>query len=445
VLLSVLGLAVVGGQAAGASGGGGGLSGGSATTSDPPLNPFTTLSLASPSGNVQAVVYDGNQLLIDSSVTTTLTGFTAPSAPLAAKTTYVVFDGQCGPLAPNGCVGRPTGGSGDTLAFTGGAGTLTNGPDAFKGSDPCPWGPDTCLWDTRNFDVSAQVAPGDTSVAATVTAGDIGDSPDCINHEAQAFAVGPAASSADAGYVAAGVGLRNQGSGAISISGIPFGSVVQAADLYWAVLNSTDPGNAMTFNGSSAPGTLVNFGGVVGGDPCWDGGSWAYRADVTSLVSGNGTYTLSGYPTGSTSGLNPWDNPSPTPMMEGASLVVFYSFPPTPCKVTGGGSLTPANDTFGFVGKSSGSVGNASGNLEFQARDVSPNQDIKSTSITGVGCSGNTATIKGTARVNGAPGATFTAVVADNGEPGTADTFAIQVSNGYSASGTLTGGNIQIH
>ena len=94
MLLSVLGLAVVGGQAAGASGGGGGLSGGSATTSDPPLNPFTTLSLASPSGNVQAVVYDGNQLLIDSSVTTTLTGFTAPSAPLAAKTTYVVFDGQ---------------------------------------------------------------------------------------------------------------------------------------------------------------------------------------------------------------------------------------------------------------------------------------------------------------------------------------------------------------
>jgi hypothetical protein len=32
------------------------------------------------------------------------------------------------------------------------------------------------------------------------------------------------------------------------------------------------------------------------------------------------------------------------------------------------------------------------------------------------------------------------------GEPGIgSDTFAIQIANGYSASGTLTGGNIQLH
>src|SRR5205823_432216 len=41
--------------------------------------------------------------------------------------------------------------------------------------------------------------------------------------------------------------------------------------------------------------------------------------------------------------------------------------------------------------------------------------------------------IEGTAQVNGVGGDTFTVVVTDNGEPGTNDTFAIQISNGYQA------------
>ncbi len=39
----------------------------------------------------------------------------------------------------------------------------------------------------------------------------------------------------------------------------------------------------------------------------------------------------------------------------------------------------------------------------------------------------------------------FAVTVQDNGEPGTNDTFQIQLSNGYSAIGTLGGGNIQLH
>jgi hypothetical protein len=35
--------------------------------------------------------------------------------------------------------------------------------------------------------------------------------------------------------------------------------------------------------------------------------------------------------------------------------------------------------------------------------------------------------------------------VSDNGEPGRNDTFAIRLSNGYHASGSLSGGNIQLH
>jgi len=59
--------------------------------------------------------------------------------------------------------------------------------------------------------------------------------------------------------------------------------------------------------------------------------------------------------------------------------------------------------------------------------------------------------ISGTAEVNGQSGYTYEIDVADNGEPGSNDTFAIQLlKNGapdiiYSARGTLGGGNIQLH
>jgi hypothetical protein len=270
------------------------------------------------------VVYEGDQLMVASTSTTALTGFTVPTAPFVAKTTYIVADGQCGLLAPNFCLSTtPTGGSGDTLSFTGRASSLTDGPDAFKGSDGCPWGfPDTCLWDTRTFDVSGTVSAGDTSATASVTSGNVGDGFDCLENEAQVLAVGPASSFATAGYVAAGTGLRNQGSGSIPISGIPAGTQVVKALLYWNVLNPTDPGNAMRINGHLLSGVSIGSNP----DPCWGAGtSWAYRADVTSTVTSNGTYTLGGYPTGSTSGTSPWISPSPTPMMEGASLVVIFS------------------------------------------------------------------------------------------------------------------------
>ena len=53
--------------------------------------------------------------------------------------------------------------------------------------------------------------------------------------------------------------------------------------------------------------------------------------------------------------------------------------------------------------------------------------------------------IEGTAQVNGQDGFTYQVDVADNGEPGGSDTFTLQLSGGYGASGTLAGGNIQLH
>jgi len=52
--------------------------------------------------------------------------------------------------------------------------------------------------------------------------------------------------------------------------------------------------------------------------------------------------------------------------------------------------------------------------------------------------------IEGTADIDGASG-TYAVDVADNGEPGRGDTFTIRLSNGYFATGSLAGGNIQLH
>ena len=52
--------------------------------------------------------------------------------------------------------------------------------------------------------------------------------------------------------------------------------------------------------------------------------------------------------------------------------------------------------------------------------------------------------IAGTAEINGVAG-TYEVVVSDKGEPGRSDTFTLTTSTGYSATGNLVGGNIQLH
>ena len=59
---------------------------------------------------------------------------------------------------------------------------------------------------------------------------------------------------------------------------------------------------------------------------------------------------------------------------------------------------------------------------------------------------GNQARFRGTAKLSKRSSVNFTVDVVDNGDPGTPlDTFSIQLSNGYSASGNLTNGNIRLH
>lgn len=131
-------------------------------------------------------------------------------------------------------------------------------------------------------------------------------------------------------------------------------------------------------------------------------------------------------------------------------LVGFQDFctPPasTPgTKITGGGWIDVPLDkgTFGLVAKAAND-GTSSGNLTYQDHGVQ-NRTVKSTTITSVTVSGNCAQILGTATVNGSGAFGFQVQVCDNGEPGTTDTFSINMSDGYFAGGTLRGGNIQIH
>ena len=128
------------------------------------------------------------------------------------------------------------------------------------------------------------------------------------------------------GVTAAGVGLRNQGTGDISVS-IPGTATVLVAYLYWQYMNETSAGGDASLDGNVVSGALT--GGGSDGEYCWAGGNaTAWRADVTSIVTGSGTYTVE-IPTGDTSGDDPWPDGAlkPHPLAEGASIVVVYEDP----------------------------------------------------------------------------------------------------------------------
>ena len=129
-----------------------------------------------------------------------------------------------------------------------------------------------------------------------------------------------------------GVGLRNWGTGAISISGVV--NPAKAAYLYWAVITDGVPGAAETrmklqrlspipvSSVATINGTLVGTGDT----PCWTGDRISvYRGQVpVSVANGNGLYQVSLFAGagGLTNRRDPWDGTPVLPLMEGASLVV---------------------------------------------------------------------------------------------------------------------------
>ncbi len=110
------------------------------------------------------------------------------------------------------------------------------------------------------------------------------------------------------------------------------------------------------------------------------------------------------------------------------------------CMVNGGGSIVGT----GTDGKFSiDAHQNGNGNVYY--RDPGASVDFRSTGKVTVTCSGSSARITGTGVNNKNATGTFTVNVIDNGEPGTADTFGITLTNpSYTRSGTLIRGNLQV-
>ena len=128
------------------------------------------------------------------------------------------------------------------------------------------------------------------------------------------------------GMTSAGVGLsgRREGgadvpaaAGVLTIAGVPAGAAVTHAYLYW-VTYGTAPDASVELNGQAVAGALIG----TSADTCWsdfenvNGLNYVHRADVTAMVTGNGAYTITGFPSA-----------TPTADTQGASLVVVYDDP----------------------------------------------------------------------------------------------------------------------
>jgi len=123
--------------------------------------------------------------------------------------------------------------------------------------------------------------------------------------------------------------------------------------------------------------------------------------------------------------------------------------PPTcPDFVTGGGWIDgPSGARANFAVAGGVKNGALWGHLNYI--DHGPNgPKVKGTGVRGYGTVDGTTRrwIEGTAEIDGQPGFTYRVEVADEGEPGRADTFYLQLlPNGYTAAGKLAGGNLQLH
>ncbi len=183
------------------------------------------------------------------------------------------------------------------------------------------------------------------------------------------------------------------------------------SNVFWAV------GSSATIDGTQFIGSVIaNTTITMTSGSSVEGRIWALNGAVTMIentISACGSSTGGGTP--------------PPP--------ICGSF------VTGGGWI---NDkaTFGV----SGGIKDEQfwGNLSYN--DHKNGVKVKSTSVTAyIVIDAITRQIEGVAKVNDQGSFTYKVVVVDNGEPGRNDSFSIELSNGYNASGTCQGGNIQIH
>jgi IPTL-CTERM motif len=105
-------------------------------------------------------------------------------------------------------------------------------------------------------------------------------------------------------------GMRGIGTGTITVAGVS-GTVTRAVLVWHGPTNSANPAaNAnVTFNGTGITGTNIG----LSSPNCWSfQNSQAYQADVTPLVPGNGSYSLTNFVNANAD-------------INGASLLLFFS------------------------------------------------------------------------------------------------------------------------
>jgi hypothetical protein len=120
------------------------------------------------------------------------------------------------------------------------------------------------------------------------------------------------------------------------------------------------------------------------------------------------------------------------------------------CKVTYGGRITAANgDKATFGGNAMVPDSGPQGQEQYRDHGPAVSLNVHSIEIMSVTCSadGKSASIFGTATINGSGSFDFRIDLTDNAEPGAgADTYRIRLSTGYdSGEQTLVGGNVQLH
>jgi hypothetical protein len=191
------------------------------------------------------------------------------------------------------------------------------------------------------------------------------------------------------------------------------------SNVFWAVGSSATIDGAL-FIGSVIANTTIT---MTSGSSV-EGRIWALNGAVTMIEN---TISACGSSTGGT---------VPPPSICG-------SF------VTGGGWINVSSHDKATFAVSGGIKDNKFwGNLSYN--DHKNNVKVKSTSVTAyIVIDANTRQIEGAAKLNDHTAVTYKVIVVDNGEPGRNDSFSIELSNGYHASGILSGrlcsGNIQIH
>jgi hypothetical protein len=131
----------------------------------------------------------------------------------------------------------------------------------------------------------------------------------------------PSANFTKASFVQAGIGLRNVGSGHITLD-VPTSATILKAYLYWTHLGL--PSNKIYLDGEQITGNLI----ASDQDPCWGQGKiFVHSADVTNTLLRRGGPIGDQYisvESGDVTSRSPWDSTPSRPVAESAHLLIVY-------------------------------------------------------------------------------------------------------------------------